>query len=230
MTEVERLQIGMATWLIVASMLVLPIYGFSLGFNMLAPSSGELVQLGAHVFPVSLEFDPKRLFTALFLHGSLAHFGTNALGILLFGGALESQTKSVLVPLVFVVTGVVGNLLTSLLYDPIAHGGLLGVSVGASGGVMGLLGYLTLLSRAPSYHASLNTKTLLWLAALTFVAGFVLPNIDNAAHLGGYVCGILLALPALVVRCATQQSHKAPHSDHEDAKAFAESSSAEDNS
>jgi rhomboid protease GluP len=99
---------------------------------------------------------------------------------------------------VYVLTGVAGNLLSVAVHPQV-------VGAGASGAVFGLAGVLILLLKAkllpvPPEEIRRLRKSVIYFALLNFVIGgasMVLRTsiqIDNMAHLGGFLCGLALAL------------------------------------
>ena len=132
-----------------------------------------------------------RVFTALFLHASLLHLGMNGAGLWLFGSAVEKTMGRWRFLLVFLLAGALGNFLSASVarYD---------VSVGASSGIFGVIGAFAVAVwrlRSPMYFA-MRRRLLLFLAlmvATDFTIGGLEPQIDNLAHVGGFVAGIVLA-------------------------------------
>jgi membrane associated rhomboid family serine protease len=132
-----------------------------------------------------------RVFTALFLHANLLHLGMNGAGLWLFGSAVEKTMGRWRFLAVFLLAGALGNLLSASLarYD---------VAVGASGGIFGVIGAFAVAVwrlRSPMYFA-LRRRLLFFLAlmvTLDFSIGWLEPQIDNLAHVGGFVAGIVLA-------------------------------------
>jgi membrane associated rhomboid family serine protease len=133
-----------------------------------------------------------RVFTALFLHANLLHLGMNGAGLWLFGSAVEKSFGRWRFLLIFLLAGALGNLASASMarYD---------LAVGASGGIFGVIGaYAVAVSRlrSPLYH-TLRRRLLLFLAlmvAVDFSIGWLEPQIDNVAHVGGFAAGIVLAL------------------------------------
>jgi len=129
-----------------------------------------------------------RLFTAVWLHGDLAHLCSNlAIGFVLLGLAMGHYGTG-LALLAAYIAGVLGNL-GGWLLNPQAH------SLGASGMVMGALGLLA------AYSFMWRRKTLRkWkFVAAGIAAGVMLfvllglgPGTDVTAHLGGFVSGAVL--------------------------------------
>ena len=129
-----------------------------------------------------------RLFTAPFLHGNVVHFLMNASAMLYLGKRLEVFARWPHLPLVFLFAATIGGE-TSARF-------VAAPSVGASGGLMGWLGFLLVFE---SLHRHLvprsASRRLLAGVFLTCLLGLVgYRFIDNAAHLGGLLAGMLYAL------------------------------------
>lgn len=128
-----------------------------------------------------------RTYTAAFLHGNPLHFLMNAAALLYLGRRLEVFARWPHVPLVFLLAAAVGNEASLRFVDK--------PSVGASGGLLGWLGFLLVFE---SLHRRLVPRSarrrLLAGVFLTALIGFVgYRFIDNAAHLGGLLAGVLYA-------------------------------------
>jgi membrane associated rhomboid family serine protease len=132
--------------------------------------------------------DVWRLFTAPFLHGNVVHFLMNASAMLYLGKRLEIFARWPHLPLVFLFAACIGGEASARF--------VAAPSVGASGGLMGWLGFLLVFE---SLHGRLvpraATRRLLAGIVLTGIIGLVEYRfIDNAAHLGGLLAGMLYAL------------------------------------
>ena len=133
-----------------------------------------------------------RPVTALFLHANLLHLAMNGVALWMFGTAIERTYGRWRFLTIFFVAGAAANAASSLTarYD---------VSVGASGGIFGLVaafGVAVYRLRLPMYSAV--RRRLLWMLGLMLAADLIIgglePHIDNLAHGGGFVAGLLLAL------------------------------------
>ncbi len=139
-----------------------------------------------------------RLLTSGFLHGNIIHFGVNFMALLSLGRETEVLAHRAYLPLVF-LAGVLAGSLASFAIPPDAS------SVGASGGLMGLIGFLAVLGyrRREAVPAGFLGMVLLNLA---FIAGIGIVGfrlIDNAGHAGGLLAGVLLGalfIPTLRAR------------------------------
>ncbi len=130
-----------------------------------------------------------RLLSGPLLHGGLLHLGMNALGLWSLGPLVEAHAGRPILPIVFLVSTLSGSVFSLIL---LPHA----LSVGASGSVLGLAGYLFLLGfrrrhTLPSEFIQRMGVGILATAVFGLV-GYEL--VDNATHLGGLLGGMLLAL------------------------------------
>ena len=128
-----------------------------------------------------------RLFTAPFLHGNVVHFLMNAAALAYLGKRVEVFARWPHLPLVFLFAACVGGEASArFVATP---------SVGASGGLMGWLGFLlvfeTLHARLVPRRARRRLAAGVLLTALIGLVGY--HYIDNAAHTGGLIAGMLYA-------------------------------------
>jgi len=125
-----------------------------------------------------------RLVTAIFLHANLMHIGFNLWCLFDLGPTVESLFSAAKFLVFYLVAGVAGFLL-SLWWNP---GGM---SVGASGAILGLIGVLI---GASFHHGHLGreyrSQLVRWVIYI-FIFGLFFA-VDNAAHLGGLASGALL--------------------------------------
>jgi membrane associated rhomboid family serine protease len=133
-----------------------------------------------------------RVFTALFLHANWLHLTMNGAGLWIFGTAVEKAMGRWRFLMVFLLAGALGNMASAFVahYD---------VAIGASGGIFGVIGAFAVAVwrlRSPMYH-TLRRRLLVVLAlmvATDFTIGGLEPHVDNLAHVGGFVSGILIAM------------------------------------
>jgi membrane associated rhomboid family serine protease len=148
-----------------------------------------LARAGALFRPAVLAGEWWRLGTAMFLHAGIFHLAANMYGLYLLGRATEELLGWHRVVIVYALSGLGGGL-ASLWADK-------GLSVGASGAIMGLLSSLTVIvfARRAQFHPVARRMllgNLLFLGALQVFLGIELPMIDSAAHAGGFVAGLLV--------------------------------------
>ena len=165
-------------------------------FSILSPSRLGLFLFGASgSFPV---FEAGRWWTILsaaWLHGSLLHIGFN----LMWVRQLVPPTVDIYGParmvIIYTTSSVVGFGLSTWAggFLPFLPGPLRGAgfTVGASAPIFGLLGALIYSGRrGGSSYVSKQARNY---AIILFIFGFLMPSIDNWAHLGGGLGGYLAA-------------------------------------
>ena len=130
-----------------------------------------------------------RMLTGATLHGSIIHYAMNTFAFYSFGRTFEMLTARSHLPIVFLLSAIGGAVL-SLVVNP--HG----ISVGASGGIIGLVGYLAVYSfKRRQFITAEFRRSLIFNIGFILFYGFVLVSaVDNFAHIGGLVTGAIYAL------------------------------------
>ncbi|HZV01171.1 MAG TPA: rhomboid family intramembrane serine protease [Planctomycetota bacterium] len=147
-----------------------------------------------------------RLITASFLHGGSFHIFMNATALLSIGVVFERLYGAARLLVVYFTSVIVASLVStsaagrlSLLALILPDLGSTSVSVGASGGLFGLWLFLIVarFTHEPHVREVLSSReslrSLVWAGVVNFGIGCC-PIIDNAAHVGGALSGIGLAL------------------------------------
>jgi membrane associated rhomboid family serine protease len=126
-----------------------------------------------------------RLLTGPLLHGSELHFALNAFALLGLGRLTEALASRYHLAVAFLFSALSGSGL-SLFLSP------QNISVGSSGGLMGLVGFLIILGYFRRKHLPTGFVSMLTLnVVLVVLIGVVAWSIvDNAAHLGGFLGGL----------------------------------------
>ncbi len=153
--------------------------------------SGEvLLRLGGRQSILILHGEWWRLVMPIFLHGGLLHFGFNTIVLMDLGTQVEEVYGSARYLFVYVLTGVLG-FVASTFWNLYTMGGY-GLSIGASGSLMGLIGVMLAVTqrRGGSYMRAIRGSLIKWVIYI-FVLGLFFA-FDNAAHLGGLAAGYLL--------------------------------------
>ena len=138
------------------------------------------------------EHEYYRLFTCLFLHFGIEHLLNNMVILGALGWNLELQTGKIRFLLIYFGSGLFGNVV-SLIFHGAAQEYT--VSAGASGAIFGLMGALLWVVIANHGRLGrLSGRGMLVMVALSLYFGLSSSGVDNYAHIGGLVCGFLLAL------------------------------------
>jgi rhomboid protease GluP len=163
---------------------------------MLSPSTAILITLGASgAYPVIALGRWWTFLTAGWLHGGVLHIFFNVLWIRQLAPEIANLYGAGRMIIIYTVSGITGfGLSTAMFLMPIQlpfFGGA-NVTVGASAAIFGLLGALVHYGRRTGSshvgHAGLQY------ALIMGVLGFIMPGVDNSAHLGGFIGGYLTSL------------------------------------
>ena len=147
-----------------------------------------LLDFGAKYGPAILAGEYWRLFTPMFLHIGFLHLAFNGYALYVLGPEVERFFGRARFLVIYLLTGVLSSV-ASYLFEP-------SLAAGASGAIFGLVGALTAF-----YYAGRQVlgklgqrrlNNLLSVVVINLLIGFTVPNIDNWAHLGGLVSGLLI--------------------------------------
>jgi rhomboid protease GluP len=159
-----------------------------------------------------------RIVTAMFVHVGILHLATNMWCLWNLGVLAEPLMGSAGVLAVYILTGAAGNLLSTGVnwwsynadWVRLRDLGVFPVGAGASGAVFGIAGALIILLKShrlpvPPIELHKLRRSVIYFAAINLGIGFTISLgivarhtgvlIDNSAHLGGFLCGMLFAVP-----------------------------------
>lgn len=156
--------------------------------------SRVLQGMGAIVGGTLARHEYWRLVTAMFLHASVLHWAVNSWALYQLGTLYEALFGSRRFALIYCAAGLCASIASA------THIGMTnGASVGASGAVFGILGaFIFSIRRSPVYRNQPWTRGLIgqlvfWIV-VNLAIGYSVPVIDNVAHIGGLVAGLLMGL------------------------------------
>ncbi len=147
-----------------------------------------LLKFGANLDALTKNGQYYRLFTSMFLHIGIIHLLCNMYSLYIIGREVEIVFTKKKYLIIYLLSGIAGSIL-SLAFN---HNT---VCAGASGAIFGLLG--ALLYFGYYYRAYLGasvTRSILPVVIINLIIGFASTGIDNAAHIGGLVGGILITM------------------------------------
>ncbi|SHH15628.1 rhomboid family intramembrane serine protease [Thermosipho atlanticus] len=130
-----------------------------------------------------------RLITAMFVHGGFLHLLFNMYALYYLGRIVEGIYGTDKFLSFYFVSGLIGNIATQLFYYN-------SLSVGASGAIFGLVGVLFAAGfrkDTPYILKPLTGTVFLPMILINILFGFMPgTNINNAAHIGGFLTGMIL--------------------------------------
>lgn len=197
--KVFRIKTPIITYLLVAInvLVFLSMYIFGNG----STDINTLVNFGALYSPLIKAGEYYRLLFAGFIHIGIIHLFVNMYSLLAIGTRLESLIGKWKFLTIYLVSLIVGNLMSMLFIGN-------SISAGASGALFGLFGALLYFGyHYRVYLGSMMASQVIPILIINFSLPFFLSGIDIAAHIGGFVAG-LLTLWALGVEYKSNKSDK----------------------
>lgn len=165
------------------------------GVNATSPGARTLFDWGGNLGNAVYAGEYWRLLSSTALHGGILHLAMNMYALYAIGPTVEKVQGNAGFAATYLVAGIAGSVASAIATPNV-------VSVGASGAVFGILGAQLTGLLAPKVGLPDHMRSGVLRQGLIFIGlnlwiGFSIPNIDNAAHIGGLVagglCGFLLA-------------------------------------
>ena len=129
-----------------------------------------------------------RLFTGIFLHGSIFHLIFNSYALYVIGSQIESFLGKFKFLIIYLAGGLMGSLFSITFNGNTA-------SIGASGAIFGLMGALVYFGyHYRVYLGNVIKSQIIPLIVFNLVLGFVMSGVDNSAHIGGLIGGTLATI------------------------------------
>ena len=130
------------------------------------------------------QFEIWRIFTSIFLHQTWFHLISNMIILYLYGSLIEKNYKAYEYILIYITSGLIGNLFSIILFPPDT------ISVGASGAIFGLIGSTFVL-------VGRNNDRVVLIIGLLYLIYFLAvgfqPGINVWAHIFGLLGGIVVS-------------------------------------
>lgn len=144
----------------------------------------KLLYLGANISDFVKIGEVYRIITCTFIHAGIIHLLCNMYSLYIIGSQLETFIGKARFIFVYIISAISGSLM-SLIFTA-------GASVGVSGAIFGLLGSLLYFGyHYRIYLGSVLKNQIIPIIILNILLGFMLPGVDNAAHIGGLIGGYL---------------------------------------
>lgn len=197
------------SYCVTLGLLVLNIVGYIFCTQM-----GEVVytigSMNAEKILVAHEY--YRFLTSVFLHADIEHLVSNMIFLFGLGQMVEQVTGHISFSIVYLLSGFGGSIF-SILYAVLT--GKIYDAVGASGAIFGLVGALFILVVArdlkrrshsqgtveildqrgrqmPGAYESVSVGRIMFAVVYMIYSGSRAAGVDNAAHVGGLLCGIMI--------------------------------------
>ena len=157
------------------------------GVDIMVPDTDSLIAWGANFRPITLAGEWWRLLTSCFLHIGIIHLLMNLYALMYIGIQLEPHLGKTRFLAAYLLTGIAGSA-NSLYWHELT------VSAGASGAIFGMYGVFLAMLTTNLIEKSARQAML---TSIAIFVGYNLVNgvrggIDNAAHIGGLISGIVI--------------------------------------
>ncbi|HVZ43687.1 MAG TPA: rhomboid family intramembrane serine protease [Ramlibacter sp.] len=176
-------------WVLIGlNLTVFSVLSLLLGFNFQAVAA--LALPFGNYGPATINGQWWRLLSYQFMHADVLHIAFNMVVLAQLGPVVERIFGHVRFLAIYLVCGIAGGLASIAWHSQVA-------SIGASGSIFGVLGALLayVLDRRNNVPAAVMTRertSLLLFAGYNLFNGFTQQGTDNAGHLGGLACGLIL--------------------------------------
>lgn len=179
----ENTVLSVSNILIGINIIVYIITAFLSG-NIFDSNINVLVFLGAKVNSLILSGEYYRLITCMFLHGGLVHIGFNMYALYSLGPFIEKIFGRKKFTIIYFFSGILSSFMSFIFSSDI--------SIGASGAIFGLLGAALIFGLKNKNKIGKEfMMNIIVVIGINLFMGFSIPNIDNFAHMGGLIGGIL---------------------------------------
>ena len=179
------------TYALIISNIIMFIASIVLGGKIFDIDPNDLYNLGGLVSFDSMKRNPielYRLVTSMFLHAGIIHLLFNMYALYVLGPQLESFFGKVKYLIIYFISGIIGGLIAMMFLSSTT------VCVGASGAIFGLIGAFIFFGyHYRVYFGSVIKSQIIPLLVANFILGFAIGGISMAAHIGGFIGGILSA-------------------------------------
>lgn len=171
---------------------------------MIGPSAETLILMGAKdSYLIVSENEVWRILSSAILHAGLVHYIINCLALWFVGKAIETTHGTIATAMIFIISAIGGTLFSAIFLPEY-------ITVGASGGIFGLIGacvadiimnWKHLFSDFVTENGRRNNHLLVIVflildIVLNCLIGLT-PYVDNFTHLGGLIYGLLCGLSTM---------------------------------
>lgn len=161
--------------------LIIFIFSLLLGIHQWTILRGGMAPLGYVLY--SGEY--WRFLTSMFIHDDLLHVGFNMIILMHGGGFLEPRMGSKRFLIFYLAAGLLVSLCTGILSN--------GLSIGASGAIFAVLGYILFFELQARKRGMVTYSMIVPLVVINVIFTLLVPNISTVGHLSGLAIGYLYA-------------------------------------
>ncbi len=157
-----------------------------------------LTRYGALYIPLILKNkEYYRLVTSIFMHAGILHLICNMINQYTLGERLELALGKVKFLIFYLLCGIGANIATMRfeIFMVTEKSSKYNISIGASGAICGIAGGLVYVAqRNKNDYNGISVKMLITTMIFWIACGFIMKNINNMAHISGFILGYVLAI------------------------------------
>jgi len=179
-----------ATYTLIALNIIVFIVMAIDGAGIFKPDGFTQIKWGSNYTPLTLDGEWWRIITCMFIHFGIIHLVMNMYGLYMAGVYLEPMLGKVKYTVAYLATGIIASIVSLWWHKDGVN------SAGASGAIFGMYGlFLGLLftNLIPKKMRIALLQTIGILVVFNIIYGMQ-GTIDNAAHIGGLISGIITGL------------------------------------
>ncbi|SFD33341.1 rhomboid family intramembrane serine protease [Clostridium uliginosum] len=183
----------LSTLILIVINIIIFIITAILSKNIFSIDINVLIKFGAKYNEFIYQGEIWRLLTCAFLHGGIVHIAFNMYALYILGPQVEKiyGIKSYLT--IYFIACITSSLL-GLLINKYT------ISVGASGGIFGLLGAILVFGIRERHKIEKGyISNLIGLIVFNLMIGLRVANIDNLGHIGGFIGGVISSYLILII-------------------------------
>jgi len=182
----------MITYLLISINIFYFITMVILGVDPINPSAYSIHLFGANFGPdILIKGEYWRLLISNYIHIGFIHLLFNMWCLYSIGIELEDIIGSQYFFTAYTLSGIGGSICSCFINYNIIGAGASGAVFGISGSLLAILYYINQVS---NNNIQYNYSPLLYFILYNTLFGFIVPGIDNAAHIGGLIIGLLFGL------------------------------------
>ncbi|SET28999.1 rhomboid family intramembrane serine protease [[Clostridium] polysaccharolyticum] len=164
----------------------------------------EIIETGGLYWPLAVnQKEYYRLFMSMFLHSGFTHLFNNMLLLYFIGSFVEECIGHAKFAFLYFVSGILAGAVSmgyNMFYEKFV------LSIGASGAIFGVVGAITcFIFLSKGMIRSIEGPRYVIFIGLSIWNGVEAPDVDNMAHIGGFLSGILIGV--LFIACRKRKKN-----------------------
>ena len=169
------------------------------GVDPINPTAQSIYNFGGNFGPdILIKGQYWRLITSNYIHIGFTHLLFNMWCLYSIGTELEEFIGSQYFIVIYTISGISGSIASCFFNYNIVGAGASGAIFGISGALLVMAYYISRKFKDENFNY--NYTPLVVFIGYNVIFGFLVPGIDNAAHIGGLIIGSILGLVLIIFK------------------------------